>query len=199
MLIPHALLSPGIISDNFLIYLSFLNNFQIKLNDVKILQLKITAVDIDKEMLKVSTNYFGLVLNENMKVEIGDGLKFLENAAKEGSKFDAIVYDMDSKDVSLGMICPPQIFIEVSVLNLVAKCLEIDGLFTSNLAIKNDVLKQAAIKNMEKVFKYISKSTITTEQGVVVASMNSKRVTEWKKMTEKHDVPALMEVLKAGA
>lgn len=46
--------------------------------------MNITAVDIDPAMLTVATNYFGLALDDKLKVVIDDGLVFLDNAATAG-------------------------------------------------------------------------------------------------------------------
>lgn len=145
-----------------------------------IFQLNITAVEIDKEMLKIATEYFGLVQNENLKVEIADGIKFLEESANGERKFDAILFDVDNKDVSLGMSCPPKQFVEDSVLKMVAKCLSTDGLFILNLVIRNQALRQGVIDDLKKVFKFISTCSLQNDVNeIVVASMNSYGVKEW--------------------
>lgn len=47
-------------------------------------QVDITAVDIDKDMLQVATNWFGLKLDEKLHVEIMDGIEFLKKTAQNG-------------------------------------------------------------------------------------------------------------------
>jgi spermidine synthase len=42
------------------------------------------AAEIDPEMVKVATEYFGLKQDERLVVSIGDGLKFISEAAKAG-------------------------------------------------------------------------------------------------------------------
>lgn len=83
----------------------------------------ITAVDIDPAMLQVATNYFGLIVDDRMDVVIEDGLKFLSKAANGGKSYKAILFDVDSKDTSLGMSCPPKMFLEKSVMDNVKKCI----------------------------------------------------------------------------
>ena len=42
-------------------------------------------------------------------------------------KFDAILFDLDSKDNTVGMSCPPRKFVECAVLKNVSNCLENEG------------------------------------------------------------------------
>lgn len=83
----------------------------------------VTAVDIDPAMLQVATDYFGLVVDDRMNVVIEDGLKFLSNAADTDKSYSAVLFDVDSKDTSLGMSCPPKVFLEKSVIDNVKKCI----------------------------------------------------------------------------
>lgn len=46
-----------------------------------------------------------------------------------GEKYDIILFDVDNKDVSLGMSCPPQEFVNENVLNDVKHCLNENGAF----------------------------------------------------------------------
>ncbi|RZC40643.1 Methyltransf 25, and/or Spermine synth domain containing protein [Asbolus verrucosus] len=77
---------------------------------------KITAVDIDPEMLKVATDWFGLSQSDSLKVVVKDGVQYLEEAAKNNEHFDAILFDVDSKDSTMGLSCPPKQFLENSVI-----------------------------------------------------------------------------------
>lgn len=88
----------------------------------------LTAVDIDAAMLTLATNYFGLVQDDKLKVVIDDGLVFLDNAATAGKKYHAILFDVDSKDATVGMSCPPSQFLDKSVIDNVKTCLGTTGL-----------------------------------------------------------------------
>lgn len=56
---------------------TFLNKFLPKTH--------ITGIDIDEDMLKVATEWFGLNLSDKLNVKILDGIEFLENV--QGKKF----------------------------------------------------------------------------------------------------------------
>ena len=44
-----------------------------------------------------------------------------------GELYDSLLLDVDSKDVSVGMSCPPESFVEPSFLQVMADCLRPDG------------------------------------------------------------------------
>lgn len=45
-----------------------------------------------------------------------------------GKKYDAVLFDVDSKDPTLGMSCPPKEFLESDALNTVAKLIGKQGM-----------------------------------------------------------------------
>lgn len=91
----------------------------------------ITAVDIDPAMLSVATDYFGLTQDNRLKVVIDDGIEFLKKAVKMGQTYKAVLFDVDSKDPSVGMSCPPIQFLSQEVLYAVKACIKDNGIFSS--------------------------------------------------------------------
>lgn len=89
-----------------------------------------TAVEIDGSLVEVAKDYFGLdTKNGKLKIVVDDGLNFLEKAAKEDLKYRNILFDVDSKDCSVGMSCPPKEFLEESILKSVISCLDKQGIY----------------------------------------------------------------------
>ncbi|XP_012273938.1 methyltransferase-like protein 13 isoform X2 [Orussus abietinus] len=117
--------------------------------------IKLVAVDIDELMLHVATDYFGLVQNEKLRVVISDGIEFLKQAANEDKKFTAILFDVNGKDNSLGMSCPPKEFLEDSTLQLVQECLATNGVFVLNLACRDENLAQNVLEKLRKIFRAV--------------------------------------------
>lgn len=89
--------------------------------------VNITAVDIDPAMLTVATEYFGLVQDNRLKVVIDDGIEFLKKTVKTGKSFKAVLFDVDSKDATVGMSCPPVQFLSQEVLDAVKSCIKENG------------------------------------------------------------------------
>jgi hypothetical protein len=44
-----------------------------------------------------------------------------------GQKYDAVLFDVDNKDMSLGMSCPPPEFVTTEIMNDVKIILKEDG------------------------------------------------------------------------
>lgn len=144
-------------------------------------QLKITAVEIDKVMLKVATEYFNLILDDRMKVEIADGIQFIKDAATCGKTYKAILFDVDSKDTTIGMSCPPKQFLDISVLKAVAACLVENGLFILNLVSRDKNLKQKAKDDLKLIFQSIAYYIIQDEVNeIIVCSIGRNDLKEWK-------------------
>ncbi|XP_022919129.2 eEF1A lysine and N-terminal methyltransferase homolog [Onthophagus taurus] len=117
---------------------------------------RIKVIDIDEDMLKIATEWFGFVKSEEVVVEILDGLIFLENSSKSDEKYDAILFDVDSKDSSIGMSCPPKQFLEDSTIDNVISSLTDTGIFVLNAVIRDKKIRRAIIQSLKKKFKLIT-------------------------------------------
>ncbi|XP_011172802.2 eEF1A lysine and N-terminal methyltransferase homolog [Solenopsis invicta] len=144
-------------------------------------KLKITAVEIDNAMLKVATEYFNLILDDRMRVEIADGIRYIKDAATSKTKYKAILFDVDSKDTTVGISCPPKQFLEMSVLKAVATCLTENGLFILNLVSRDQSLKQKIKDDLKLVFQSITYHAIQDEiNEIVMCSLEKHNLKEWK-------------------
>ncbi|KAG7203924.1 hypothetical protein KM043_016944 [Ampulex compressa] len=144
-------------------------------------KLKITAVEIDEAMLKIAINYFGLVLDDRMRVEIADGTKFILETAKMEKRFQAILFDVDSKDTTQGMSCPPKQFLEMPVLKSIAACLdEVNEIIICSVEESNDKqcenrLKTAAISlNEQAVARKLFSTTDVFDVSSLLESLSIK-------------------------
>ncbi|KAK6045852.1 hypothetical protein COOONC_16643 [Cooperia oncophora] len=70
--------------------------------------VNITAVDIDDVVMNVATKWFGVVDSKYHHSLIQDGVEFVENAIKEGRKFDVVA--IDACDNYPHMPCPAEPF-----------------------------------------------------------------------------------------
>lgn len=136
-------------------------------------------------MLKMATEYFNLILDDRMKVEIADGIQFIKDAATCEKKYKAILFDVDSKDTTVGMSCPPKQFLELSLLKTVTTCLTEDGLFILNLVSRDKNLKQRAKDELNSVFQSLACYTIQDEVNeIVMCSVEKHDSKEWKNKFE---------------
>ncbi|XP_039447622.1 eEF1A lysine and N-terminal methyltransferase homolog [Culex pipiens pallens] len=115
----------------------------------------LVAVEIDPEMLTVATSYFGLALDDRLAVQIRDGIDYLADCVQSSQRFRAILFDVDSKDPTLGMSCPPQAFVERAVLDNAKTLLGADGLFILNLVCRDETLRESVLRELRRVFRYV--------------------------------------------
>lgn len=114
--------------------------------------MKITAVDIDEVVEKIATSWFDLVKDERMEVVVDDGIKYIVVASEREKLFDAILFDVDSKDTSMGLSCPPKSFLDTKVLRAVAKCLKPRGIFILNVVCRDKNLRPAIVDELKANF-----------------------------------------------
>ncbi|XP_005867715.1 PREDICTED: methyltransferase-like protein 13 [Myotis brandtii] len=95
---------------------------------------RIEAVEIDPSMLEVATQWFGFSQSERMKVHIADGLDYITSLAGREARpqYDVIMFDVDSKDPTLGMSCPPPAFVDQPFLQKVKSILTPEALNTQH-------------------------------------------------------------------
>nr|XP_034180029.1 eEF1A lysine and N-terminal methyltransferase homolog [Osmia lignaria] len=144
-------------------------------------KLNIVVVEIDDAMLKIATEYFGLILDNRMKVEIADGIRFIKESATKGRKFKAVLFDVDSKDTTVGISCPPKQFLESSIIKSVADCLMDGGFFVLNLVSRDQSIKKKVKNDLKSVFKSIACYSVQDEVNeIVICSVNENDTVRWK-------------------
>lgn len=65
---------------------------------------------------------------------------------------DAILFDVDSKDISQGISCPPKQFLDNKVLLDVKQCLGEQGLFVLNLVLRDESLRPSILCTLNEIF-----------------------------------------------
>ena len=137
-------------------------------------------------MLKLAIDYFGLILDNRMKVEIADGIQVIKDSASNDKKYKAILFDIDNKDTTVGMSCPPKQFLEISVIKSVAKCLTSDGLFILNLVSRDESIKKTVKNDLKSIFQSLACYYVQDEVNeVIICSLNEIDDIEWKHILQK--------------
>ncbi|KAH8326825.1 hypothetical protein KR074_001468 [Drosophila pseudoananassae] len=145
---------------------------------------RITAVEIDPIMLEVAEQYFELKQDKRFHVVIDDGLAFVERCRNEDIHFDAVLFDVDSKDLSLGMSCPPQSFLANDILQHIKEIIGPKGLFMLNLVCRDESLRGSAMEGLRKVFPAVCSYKLDEDINEVVYCANDekyKTVEQWRK------------------
>lgn len=134
------------------------------------------AIEIDKVMLEIAQKYFELKVNDRLEVVIDDGLRYIKECRTKnaGKQFDAVLFDVDSKDLSVGMSCPPAEFIEHEVLNNIKELIGPDGLFILNLVCRNDALRTEVISDLKKIFPAVCNHKLNEYLNEVIYCSNNE-------------------------
>ena len=146
-------------------------------------QLKITTVELDENIVQIAKSHFGFDDNsESVKVVIGDGLnvktlltsddKFDEIPAMNNddeilfpsSTFTSIAIDVDSKDNSVGISCPPVPFFSKQYLQQLKALLTPNGVLAINVSARDPLMLRLVKINVMDVFPYMFISSKTIEE-----------------------------------
>ncbi|XP_053460783.1 eEF1A lysine and N-terminal methyltransferase isoform X2 [Nycticebus coucang] len=152
----------------------------------------IDAVEIDPSMLEVATQWFGFSQSDRMKVHIADGLDYITSLAGKGEArphYDVIMFDVDSKDPTLGMSCPPPAFLEQPFLQKVKSILTPEGIFILNLVCRDMGLKDSVLARLKVVFPLLYVRQIEGEVNeILFCQLHSE---------QKRAMPELLEMAHA--
>ena len=118
-------------------------------------KLSVEAVELDSAIVDVAKGYFSFVEDERMKVTVADGLVRIHELSQSDVKQHIIIIDVDSKDVTVGMSCPPKPFVEKEFLETVRRCLDVDGVLMLNLVCRSASIYEEVINTTQSVFEQV--------------------------------------------
>ncbi|XP_024277537.1 eEF1A lysine and N-terminal methyltransferase isoform X2 [Oncorhynchus tshawytscha] len=130
---------------------------------------RVEVVELDPAVLEVAQGWFGFTPDDRLTVTLGDGLEHINNIEREGGhQYDVIMFDVDSKDPSLGMSCPPPAFVETAFLERVGNLLTSQGVFMLNLVCRDSALKKSVLGRVRGVFPRVLSRGIEGEVNEVL-------------------------------
>ena len=123
----------------------------------------LSVVELDESVVSVAERYFGFDKSDTSKVmvHIGDGLTLSADeesdgiyiAAKESINFIAV--DVDSKDNTVGMSCPPRAFVGVEYLATLKSLFKPMGLLAINVSARDPAMFELVIQRVKSVFETV--------------------------------------------
>ncbi|XP_068020631.1 eEF1A lysine and N-terminal methyltransferase [Melanerpes formicivorus] len=132
-------------------------------------QAHVAVVEIDPSMLEVATAWFGFSPGDRLQVHVSDGLDYVAKLAAEApAQYDAIMFDVDSKDLTVGMSCPPPAFVEKPFLQKVKTILKPEGVFLLNLVCRDAQLKESVLGTLREVFPLLYARRIAGEVNEIL-------------------------------
>ncbi|XP_061540455.1 eEF1A lysine and N-terminal methyltransferase isoform X1 [Phycodurus eques] len=131
--------------------------------------VSVEVVELDPVVLEVATEWFHFRPDDRLTVTLGDGLERICALEKEGGRlFDAIMFDVDNKDSTVGMSCPPAAFVETSILHKVSRLLTPKGIFILNLVCRDSTLRKDVLERVSRIFPAILSRKIDGEVNEVL-------------------------------
>ncbi|KAK3142838.1 hypothetical protein QOZ80_4BG0352350 [Eleusine coracana subsp. coracana] len=152
----------------------------------------IEVVELDPMVAELAKKYFGFSVDEQLKVHLGDGIKFVEDiaAAQHGAAthsvsngsdnngINILIVDVDSSDLSSGLSCPPVNFVEDSFLLSAKQFLSEGGLFIINLVSRSSSVRDMVISRLKAVFEHLYSMQLDEDVNEVLFASPSKRYLE---------------------
>ncbi|KAM3619657.1 uncharacterized protein V6R79_011431 [Siganus canaliculatus] len=131
--------------------------------------VKVEVVELDPVVMEVAKEWFGFQPDDRLTVTLGDGLERIHALEVEGGQlFDAIMFDVDNKDSTVGMSCPPAAFVETSILQKVRSLLKPRGVFILNLVCRDSLLRKSVLERVSAIFPTIFSRKIEGEVNEVL-------------------------------
>ena len=124
---------------------------------------KLSVVELDESVVTVAEQYFGFDRSDKQKtiVHIGDGLTVATYDSSDGirvapkASLNFIAIDVDSKDKTVGMSCPPQAFVDAAYLTTLKKLLRPEGLLVINVSARNPAMLELVMEHVKSVFETV--------------------------------------------
>ncbi|KAH9636151.1 hypothetical protein HF086_007103 [Spodoptera exigua] len=100
----------------------------------------------------------------------------LDHFPRLGNHYEAVMFDMDSKDRTVGLSCPPKQFLDNQVLDDVKSMLTKDGHFILNLVCRDVDLQQSIMDILKRHFKHLTTVKLYEEVNEIVFATNSNKM-----------------------
>lgn len=134
-------------------------------------QTKTDVVDIDPTMVSIATNWFEFKEDERLKTHVADGLDFIKKESESDKKRHVVMIDVDSKDTTLGMSCPPQPFVEQEFLKQIKHLLLPNGILVLNLVCRDEDLKSVVLQTLTDIYPKVYVKKIEDEVNTIVYAL----------------------------
>ncbi|XP_037326341.2 eEF1A lysine and N-terminal methyltransferase isoform X2 [Pungitius pungitius] len=132
-------------------------------------EVTVEVVELDPVVLQVAKDWFGFRPDERLTVTLGDGLERICALEEKGGRlFDAVMFDVDNKDSSVGMSCPPAAFVEASILQKVSRLLSSRGVFILNLVCRDSSLRTSVRERVSATFPTVLSRKVEGEVNEVL-------------------------------
>ena len=131
------------------------------------------VVELDPAIVRVASDQFAFKAGDRLTVSAADGINFIQETNEQ---FALVMLDVDSKDISSGMSCPPPAFLEPGFLSAVARVLGQGGMLVLNLVCRDSVLRSRVMAGLAEVWDGIVSYKLEEEVNEIVFCSNAQKL-----------------------
>jgi len=131
------------------------------------------VVEIDPAIVRVAKDQFAFNPGDRLTVTTGCGLAFVKDTSE---LYDVIMLDVDSKDISSGMSCPPPTFTEESFLSNLRSRLNSGGMVVLNLVCRDSLLRAELVERLSKFWDRVISYKLEEEVNEILFCTNNEKV-----------------------
>ena len=131
------------------------------------------VVEIDPAIVRVAQDQFSFAPDARLTVSTACGLQFVRDTQE---LFDVIMLDVDSKDISSGLSCPPPTFLDTEYLHTLSSRLTKGGMFVLNLVCRDSVLRTEIVAKLTKLWNCVISYKLEEEVNEVLFSTNNEKL-----------------------
>lgn len=120
-------------------------------------KMVIEVIEIDGVMVALARELFDLVTDDRLTVKVADGLQYVSNCASSGTSYNCVMVDVDNKDSTTGMSCPPEPFVTDEFLSCLRDIVRPGGVAVVNVSCRQAQLRQHALDAIRGAFGHASR------------------------------------------
>ena len=131
------------------------------------------VVELDPQVARVAADQFAFRPDERLTVTTGDGVAFIHETQET---FSLVMLDVDSKDISSGLSCPPPAFTTPAFLRAVARVLGEAGVLVLNLVCRDSVVRAELLAALGATWQGLISYKLEEEVNEVIFASNSPKL-----------------------
>ena len=131
------------------------------------------VVEIDSAITRVAQDQFAFSPDERLTVETGCGLAHIKET---DSQYDIVMLDVDSKDISSGLSCPPPPFLQPDFLSTLSARLVRGGMLVLNLVCRDSVLRAEIVRDLSLIWPSVLSYKLEEEVNEILFCSNNEKL-----------------------
>ncbi|CAF0861776.1 unnamed protein product [Brachionus calyciflorus] len=151
--------------------------------------VEIDAVEIDPKIVSVAKEWFGLKEDQSTRVYVEDGLKFINEAAKNNKKWDVVIIDINANDPTSELWGPTKEFLDQDLLKNCKSIVSDSGMFIMNLLCLSETIRKSVLEKLGSFWPHLYSNKLPKNRNEILFCSNLDKNSLFLKnsFTEKND------------